>query len=108
MKPDTHGNSHAFRSDIPSFLLTKFAAKFSAIDAPDTNYSLVGSDHTYGKESYIGLPQILLSEIVEYSQSRFVPEGFLHLVPYKIWHAWTMTDYGYSQIAEKFFLPDIH
>ena len=92
--------SFDFRSDN-SFLLTKFAAKFSAFDAPDTNYSLVGADNLYGKESHVGVPQVLLSEIVEYSQSRFAPEGFLHLLPYKLWHAWTLTDYGYSDIAEK-------
>jgi len=92
--------SFGFLSDN-SFLLTKFAAKFSALDAPDTNYSLVGADHLYGKASYVGLPQVLLSEIVEYSQSRFAPEGFLHLLPYKLWHAWTLIDYGYSDIAEK-------
>jgi len=84
-----------------SFLLTKFAAKFSAIDMPDTCYSLVGADHKYGHESHVGIPQVLMSEIFEYAQSKFAPEGLQHLLPYKLWLAWSLTDYGYSDIAEK-------
>jgi len=84
-----------------SFLLTKFTAKFSAIDTPDTCYCLVGADHKYGQESHVGIPQVLLSEVFEYSQSKFAPEGLQHLLPYKLWLARSLTDYGYSDIAEK-------
>jgi hypothetical protein len=81
--------------------LAKFAAKFSAMDMPDTCFSLVGADHKHGRESHLGLPQVCLSEAFEYTQSKFAPDGLQHLLPYKLWHAWALTDYGYSDIAEK-------
>lgn len=84
------------------FLLTKFAAKFTAPDIPETHYSLIGSDINHGKESYVGLVPILLSEIFEYSQSKFAPEGFPHLLPYKLWHAWALADYGHTDLAERY------
>ena len=83
-----------------SFLLSK-SAPFSAIDMPDTQYTLLGGD-VNGKANLIGLPQVLLSEIFEYAQSKFVPEGFMHLLPYKLWHAWALTDYGYTDLSEKY------
>lgn len=86
-----------------SFLLTKFATSFSAADAPDTHYTLLGADQ-YGKESLVGLPQVLLSEVFEYSQTKFALDGYLHLLPYKLWHAWALVDYGYSELAEKYYL----
>jgi hypothetical protein len=82
-----------------SFLLVRFAAKFSAADAPDSHYTIIGADQSCGTFT---LPQVLLSEVFEYSQSKFAPEGFLHLIPYKLWHAWTLVDYGYSDVAEKY------
>ena len=68
---------------------------------PDTHYTLLGADQEHGNVSYVGLPQILLSEILEYSLSKVAPEGHLHLLPYKVWHAWCLADYGYTELAEK-------
>lgn len=84
-----------------SFLLSK-SASFAAIDMPETQYTLLGGDYTRGKTGLVGLPQILLSEIFEYTQSKFIPEGFMHLLPYKLWHAWALTDYGYTDLSEKY------
>jgi COPII coat assembly protein SEC16 len=84
-----------------SFLLSK-SALFAAIDMPETQYTLLGGDHAHGKSGLVGLPQIMLSEIFEYSQTKFIPEGFMHLLPYKIWHAWTLSDYGYTDLSEKY------
>jgi Sec23-binding domain of Sec16 len=102
LKLGTSGISLVCRSNS-SFLLHKFAAKFTAADAPDAHYTLLGADQSYGKHSYVGIPQVLLSEIFEYSQSKLAPEGFLHLLPYKLWHAWVLTDYGYLELAERYF-----
>jgi Sec23-binding domain of Sec16 len=100
LKLDMHGTSNPVKTNF-SFLLTKFAAKFSAVDGPDTHYTLLGANLNSG---VVALPQVLLSEVFEYSQSRFFPEGFLHLLPYKLWHAWMLADYGYLDLAEKYIL----
>lgn len=80
-------------------------ARFSAADLPDTNFTLLGADQQTSRANYVGIPQILLSEILEYTQcqSKQTPSGSLHLLPYKLWYAWTLADYGYPEIAEKFF-----
>ena len=89
-----------FTGSESSFLFA--GAKFSAEDAPDTQYTLLGADRNAPRESHVGLPQVLLSEVLEYSLTKFSPEGSLHLLPYKLWHAVTLADYGYSDLAEKY------
>lgn len=84
-----------------SFLLAKYA-KCSAADIPDTQYTLLGADQYSSKGNYIALPQILLSEIFEYTQTKHAPEGLSHLLPYKLWHAWALADYGYTELASKY------
>ena len=44
----------------------------------------------------------MLSEILEYSQSNFALAGSLHLLPYKLHHAWFLADYGYTDLAAKY------
>ena len=97
-----HGKDSLFTISDFSFLLVRFAAKFSAADSPESHYTVIGADQNRGT---VGLFNVLLSEIFEYSQSKFAPEGFLHLIPYKLWHAWTLVDYGYSDLAEKYLFP---
>jgi hypothetical protein len=74
---------------------------------PDTHYSLLGADQEHGQTSFVGLPQIMLSEIIEHSLVKFVPEGYLHLLPYKLWHAWCLADYGYTEQAEKYHQSNV-
>jgi Sec23-binding domain of Sec16 len=69
---------------------------------PETHYTLLGADQEHGKGNHVGLPQVLLSEILEHTLSKFIPEGYLHLLPYKLWHAWYLADYGYTDQAEKY------
>ena len=83
-----------------SFLLAKYA-KCSAADIPDTQYTLLGADQFSSKGSYITFPQILLSEIFEYTQTKHAPDGLSHLLPYKLWHAWALADYGYTELSSK-------
>jgi hypothetical protein len=85
------------------------SARFSATDLPETHYTLLGADQHSSRANYVGLSQILLSEILEYTQcqSKQTPSGFLHLLPYKLWYAWSLADFGYPEIAEKFRLIQI-
>jgi len=94
--------AHIYNPCNISFLLAKYA-KCSAADVPETQYTLLGADQYASKGNYVAMPPILLSEIFEYTQAKHAPDGLSHLLPYKLWHAWALADYGYTELSLKLF-----
>lgn len=89
------------------FLFARPAAVFGGLDDQQAQFVLVGADHRKeAQQSFKETEALLLSEVYEYGLSLTgAPahtNGVPHLAVYKLQHAMTLAEYGYSDKAMQY------
>lgn len=81
------------------YLFARSTAHFGGADDPQTNFAIVGSDHSAtGPDPGRDLDSILLSEVYEFALSLSAPSSAAYYIPhlqsYKLYHAYVLTETG--------------